>query len=49
MERVANRLPQWEFLRIGGATRNEDLAKDLGKLMESPDYQLSDWAVKFIE
>ena len=49
MERVANRLPQWKFLRISGATRNEDLARDLDKLTESPDYQLSDWAIKFIE
>ena len=49
MERVANRLPLWKFLRISGTTRNEDLARDLDKLTESPDYQLSDWAIKFIE
>ena len=49
MERVANRLSLWKFLRNSGATRNEDLARDLDKLTESPDYQLSDWAIKFIE
>ena len=48
MERAANRLPFWEFLKISVVKRNEDLAKDLEKLIESPDYNPSDWRKKFI-
>ena len=48
MERAANRLPFWEFLKISVAKRNEDLARDLEELIESPDYNPSDWREKFI-
>ena len=48
MERAANRLPFWEFLKINVATRNEDLARDLEELIKSPDYNPSDWRKKFI-